>query len=436
MPPPRKKFEETIDFLLEELTLAMKWGRPSILLAVHKSMPSQHKAENVLKNKLKKIGMNVVEIKVDSESPDAVHLILASKADVEKDVFFISNIDQGGGQDGRNAYRALNLYRETFVENKVKAVFWLTTNEEKKLPKYAPDFWAFRHRVVEFSSTHQSRKASPPVGLLLWGMQNPNGSPNTVNEKIVARKRLLGELPDSPEALSMRIELLQTLGYLYWTLGDVLQANDLLTLAVDLAKRDEFLNIRIQLLNGLAILSYERGDYQEAFNIYTELIDKNPKNSLLRINLAVVLSALGKNYLAVSQAGNAVKMDPANAEILNSLGYLYVTLGKLDDAVDCFKKSIQLAPTTAEIYEILGVCYSRMGLLDDAMDEMNHAIKLGGDRASYSKICKEVLFGKLEDVVIHLKSAILSGEISKHSVLRDPALNIVLNHSTIQSVVV
>jgi tetratricopeptide (TPR) repeat protein len=435
MPAPTNKFEETIDFLLEELILAIKWGRPSILLAVHKSKPSQYKAEATLKNKLKKIGVNVLEIKVDGESPNALNLILTSKADVEKDVFFISNIDQGGGEDGRNAYRALNLYRETFIENNVKAVFWLTTSEEKKLPNYAPDFWAFRHRVVEFSSTHQSGKASPPVGLLLWDMQNLNGSSDSLNEKISARKHLLEELPDRPEALSSRIEILHTLGYIYWILGDISQADNFLTSALDLAARDEFQAIKEKSLNGLAILAYEKGEYQKAFDIYSNLVEKNTGSGLFKSNFAVVLSALGKNYLALIQAEKAAKLDMTNEKILISSGYLYILLGKLDEAVKCFKNAIQLAPTRAESYELLAICYNKMSLIEDARDQINRAVMLAGDRLKYSLICKEALFGEPGKALLLLKMSIANSDISKQEILRDPALNTLFAQSEIQAVV-
>jgi len=412
----------------------MKWGRPSILLAVHKSKPSQLKAEVALKNKLKKIGTNVIEIEVGIESPDALHSILASGADPEKSVFLISNIDQGGGEDGRAAYRALNLYRETFIENHVKAVFWLTANEESKLPKYAPDFWAFRHRVVEFSSPHQPKEAIPPVGLLMWGMQRLTSSPGIINEMVIARKKLLSELPDSQESVSSRIELFHTLGYLYWSLGDVTQANIQLISAVDLARRDEFVDLRIQLLNGLAILAYENENYQEALNIYTELVEKRPLNSLLRINLAVVLSALGKNYLAIVEGGKAVKIDPLNAEIIFTLGYLFLMSGKLDEAVDLVKKSIQLSPETTEFQEILAVCYSRKGLVEDARDQMEMAINWRGETVQQAKICKELLFGKFEDALIDLKNAIQTGEISRYALFRSPVFNLVLDQATLQDI--
>jgi len=413
MPASRNKFEETIEVLAEELALAMKWDRPSILLAVHKSKPSQRKAE----------------------SPDAVQSILTSAANLDRDIFFISNIDQGGGDDGRNGYRALNLYRETIIENSIKIVFWLTTNEEIKLPKYAPDFWAFRHRVVQFSSTHQSDKISPPSGLLSWDMESYTGSSASLNEKIVSRKQLLGELPATPESLAMRIELLYALGYLYWALGDVFQARDQLILALELARRREYLHARSQLLNGLAILAYEADNYQEASNIYTELIEKEPANALFRMNLAVVLSALGKNYLAIAEVERALRIDPANAEIVFTSGYLYLAMGKFDDAIDLLKRSIQLAPATIKFHEVLSACYAKMGLVDEAREQVDHAGTLDGDRASYTRICKEVILGNLAGGESLLRAAIGIGKISKVDLLRDPTLNIIFESSLIQSIV-
>jgi tetratricopeptide (TPR) repeat protein len=431
MPPSRNKFEETIDSLVEELALAIKWGRPSILLAIHKSEHSQRKAENVLKSKLQKTGINVIEIQVNAESPDVVRSILANLADPEKNVFFISNIDQGGGEDGRNAYRALNLYRETFIENKIKVVFWLTGNEELKIPKYAPDFWAFRHRVVEFSSTHQSKDATPPSGLLLWGMKKPDTLSGTLAEKINARNQLLGELPDGLESLSSRIELLYTLGFFHWLSGDVRQSEEELSRAADLAKRDEFLDLQIQLLNALAILSYEKGDYQRAYDIYADITNKTLKNSLIYMNQAVVLSALGKNYLAVVQAGKALKLDPQNAEVLFSLGYLFFMLGKLDEAADLLKKSIHFAPGEAQFHEMLGICYNKMGLPEEARGQLEQAVQLGGERVVYSKICREFLLGNPEKASSELKNAVINGMVPGHDVFRDPILNIVLDDSLI-----
>jgi tetratricopeptide (TPR) repeat protein len=36
------------------------------------------------------------------------------------------------------------------VEGNLKALFWITRTELRQLTRFSPDFWAFRHKVVEF----------------------------------------------------------------------------------------------------------------------------------------------------------------------------------------------------------------------------------------------------------------------------------------------
>jgi hypothetical protein len=67
-------------------------------------------------------------------------------------VFFVSGIGSANESLSRKAYSALNMHRELLVEHQIRVVFWLTKSEAASLPHYAPDFWAFRHRVVEFNA--------------------------------------------------------------------------------------------------------------------------------------------------------------------------------------------------------------------------------------------------------------------------------------------
>ena len=54
-----KSFDENIDILFDEIVLAEQWGRPSLLLAVHKSKFGQEKAEKVLEARLAEKGFQV-----------------------------------------------------------------------------------------------------------------------------------------------------------------------------------------------------------------------------------------------------------------------------------------------------------------------------------------------------------------------------------------
>src|SRR5512140_2575132 len=201
LPSGRMPFEENINTLLEELDLAARWDRPSLLLAVHKSKFGQDKAETALEERLGKLGHSVVRVTVDRDTSDVPHLIAGMHAPVST-VFFVSNLDWGGGSARKDAYRALNIYRELFVDAHIRAVFWLTTNEAATLARFAPDFWAFRHRVIEFTGQRIPRKVNLPAGALLWDIQNNIDPYETLDARIAVREELLARLPHSNEARS------------------------------------------------------------------------------------------------------------------------------------------------------------------------------------------------------------------------------------------
>lgn len=155
-----KAMDEGLSILLEEIELAIEWNRPGILLTVQKSNPAKSKAETMLEKKLKKISQKVMHVRLDDESPDFPRLLSQSPAQ-EDLIYFFSHLEPREG-DRKDVYRALNLYRETFIEKRVRAVFWLSEVEAADMVRFAPDFWAFRHRVVEFAPQRGPRKKFLP----------------------------------------------------------------------------------------------------------------------------------------------------------------------------------------------------------------------------------------------------------------------------------
>jgi tetratricopeptide (TPR) repeat protein len=433
-PTHSKSFGENIDILLDELKLAIQWDRPSILLTVHNSKHSQNKAQKVLEVSLNKIGQAVINIIVNTDSADIPKQILQTQGNKGKIVFFISNIDWGGGENGKNSYNALNLYREFFVEQKIRIIIWLTKNEEANLSRYAPDFWAFRHRVIEFASTHQPQNIKPCVGILNWHIQPTGDSAQTLREKISFRAGLLKELPDAPEAQSTRLELHYTLGFLYWNLGDDAKARAELAAGWYLLGSDGSSSIKSWILNGQAILDYDLGEYQKAYAASSELVHTEPLDSILWMNLSVVLCALGKNHEAIIQSKKAIQLAPTNAKLWNSLGYLCISMEKLEDASVCFKKAIEIAPSNATFSEALAICYSRMGLLDESLRQMYTTNALGGDRKNFRGIYEKAILGKTNEALAVLRVALQAGQISKAEIQHDPSMNVLLDPSALQAI--
>ncbi len=140
---------ERIAMLAGELSMALKWDRPCISLAVYRS---EHVRQTAV-SKLEKIfaGQGIVfrEYRVDHAHFD-VALDLRDHPEKQQAIFMIDGLQWGGGRGRTNAYHALNMHREYLVERKIRSVFWLTMRESRLLPRHAPDFWAFRSNVVEF----------------------------------------------------------------------------------------------------------------------------------------------------------------------------------------------------------------------------------------------------------------------------------------------
>jgi tetratricopeptide (TPR) repeat protein len=145
-----RSFKEHVDTLFEELSFAVKWHRPSILLVSYESETTRGAVELALERRLDEIEQQVVPFGVDKMNYD-IPLLLSQRPDREHSVYSVAALSQGGGKGGANAYRALNMRREFFVDYSMKIILWLAKGEVIKLSRQAPDFWAFRHRLVEIN---------------------------------------------------------------------------------------------------------------------------------------------------------------------------------------------------------------------------------------------------------------------------------------------
>ena len=149
---------EGVAVLMEEIQLAIEWNRPSILLSLQKSNRLRGNAEIALEKNLQKMKQEIVYVDLCRQLSNFPRLLFYAPESDQR-IFFFNHLDCDVG-DGRNVYRALNLHREAFIEQRIRSVFWLTPQEASSLVRFAPDFWAFRHRVVEFAPERGSRNIS------------------------------------------------------------------------------------------------------------------------------------------------------------------------------------------------------------------------------------------------------------------------------------
>ncbi len=147
-----------IDQVAGELELAIQWQRPCIVMIVYHSELVLNFLQVELERVLYKFNQSITQVYVNKESND-IPLILAESPNIDKTIFYVSKLRQGGGRGGKKAYQALNIHREYLIDYQVRVIFWLTPKEAASLPRYAPDFWAFRHRVFEFLGPPSDERA-------------------------------------------------------------------------------------------------------------------------------------------------------------------------------------------------------------------------------------------------------------------------------------
>lgn len=409
--------------MFEELRLALYWQRPSIVLAIHRSAWEQKKAVARLKEMLVKIDCTVVEIKVVQEHPSAAHQIL-NQPQSENSVYFVSGLDHGH-EGSQAAYRALNLYRELFIENRIKTVFWLTGQEAANLALLAPDFWAFRHRVVEFGSARQKPLGIPWHNLAIWYAESE--AEILQDEKILALEEALEKISTSPEGVAWRVQLLYELGYAYWNSGQVDKSFDGLAAGLDIVVRNSLADENLRFYNGCAILLLYHGHHAAAGKIFEELSQRHQGECIPRMNLGIALSAQGKNSKGISEGRKAIRLEPGDSRLQIRLGYLYISAGKLNDALTCFTKAIQLAPHKKSYRESLATCYCLLGWKEKALSEIETIYSTDEKSNILVDIYRQGILGNLDHASEMPRVELGNRETPQQRGLRDLNLRLILD---------
>lgn len=413
-----KAFRYCISVLFEEIELAILWDRPSILLAIHPSNAGKEKAQGYLQGALNRLSATVIYVNLNSERPDLFQTIDQAHGS-GKVVFFVDGI----GRD-KNTYRALNLRREDLVEKRIAIVFWLSENEAKELPRYAPDFWAFRHRVVEFAPSRGSKNKALPSGILLWQAEPPYQIHESIDEKISHQEVFLQELSPNDNALMLYSEAIHHLAYLYWWNGKTEEAKSLLEKELDRTVSFHVQQVTATLLNGLAIISYDKQEYGQAEAYFHRAISMDPSNALLLTNLGVTCHAQGKSGLGVRHIRKGLTLAPKQPWLLYILGYVYFSLGNMDAAQSYFEESLTMSGDNTYAAYAITICHGRTKNLDGykkSLEYLTERVALN----LYDEICKDAL-KDTTSALQKLHQATQNGIFPPALIQRDPVLNLFL----------
>ena len=381
IPEQTMSIEERVGLLFEELAFAIQWQRPSILLVFYDSESVREMVELALEKRLAEIGQELVQFDVDEERFD-IHLLLSQRPERDRSVYSITGLSRGGGKGGANAYRALNMRREYFVDYSMRVITWLAGDESIELSRHAPDFWAFRHRVVEF---HDSVDTIRPA----LSEQEFAGEPEDLDGQIEQSEALIRGLPKQNETLTIRLDLINKLAALY-------QAKETYDQAIRRMKQ------------GLVIAKQLNNPEQLA---------------KLWGNFGSVYLDLGRLNSAVRACRKAIRFSPQDASLWIELGHIYRKEQRFSDAIIAYKQACRLDPHNPSASSSLVACYRLMGKDNLAEQQRKIALPIMEIETDYNKAVFEAACGNASKALQLLASALEKKQAGMSGMRREPNLD-------------
>ena len=111
----------------------------------------------------------------------------------------------------------------------------------------------------------------------------------------------------------------------------------------------------------LGIVQKWTGSPLDAQRSFEKAISLDPKHPEFYLELAAVLSTLGKEKAAHEQIEHAKKIAPENPSVLNIMAQIHEQKEEWEPAIPLLKKLLELRPYSSQLHYRLGIAYGRNG---------------------------------------------------------------------------
>ena len=369
------------------LNRAHRHDKPSILFALYLSEFLRSDVERSLSTLLKEQGLRVVSVDA-GEKKDLPSFF--SSIDSDNTVFFVHNIEKGFPE----VLQFLNFKREELVEDRVKVIFWVTEEELSRISREAPDFFAFRNRVVEFMEVPHAGRIGP--ALVKFASETEYKSLDEIKRSIELKEKLLSELStEQSMGTEIRGYLLSSLGDLYVQIGLYEKSIDCSEKALAIAREvwnrhneGNALGNLGDAYSGLGQVEKAIEYYEEALEIAKEIGTISDEGNALG-NLGNAYSDLGQVEKAIEYYEEALGIaDVVGAmsvagNALGNLGNAYSDLGQVEKAIEYYEEALGIADVVGAMSVAgnalgnLGAAYSGLGQVEKAIEYYEEALYIG-----------------------------------------------------------
>ncbi|MGZ3958746.1 MAG: tetratricopeptide repeat protein, partial [Flavisolibacter sp.] len=258
-------FQDRIDILFREIELAVRWDRPSILFAIYKSDIIRDEVNSILREKLGNISQKTHLIQTSFNNQFDFLNQISELQNLSQTVLIIDGFNWECGPEGVRVFQEFNKNREYFIDNNIRAIFWLFENEVSDFAANATECWVLRHRVVEFVDLPQMEQESIQSLESLWqGSEKPSPSDKAPDNS--PKEEL--KIQDKEKANNSRANAFLSLGILFWRKGNLKRALKYIKASEEISAKLANHPLRSQCQNALALVHTEMGNVDEAVAAY------------------------------------------------------------------------------------------------------------------------------------------------------------------------
>jgi len=366
-------FEDRIDILFQEIELAVRWDRPSILFAIFKSDFIRDEVNTILREKLKNIAQKTHSIKTNNLDEFDFLSKISQLPDLSQTVLLIDGFNWECGTEGVRVFKEFNEHREYFIDNNIRAVFWLFENEVSDFAANATECWILRHRVVEFVDIPQQAQGliQSIESLRLGADSSPSDEylPDNSPEEIL-------NLQDSEKENASHANALLGLGMHFWRKGNPQRALKYLQTSAEMSTLLATPSLQAQCQNALALVQTELGNIDAAVSAYQRAISLSPKSEFLWNNLGQLLAKNERNEEAINAFNKALSCSSQDFLSWDGVGHIYIKFGVYQNAISAFEKALEIAPYYEYSWAGIGRAYLESGQLEKAKGSLCKAVEL------------------------------------------------------------
>ncbi len=363
-------FEEKLDILFRELELAAHWERPSILFAIYRSETVRDRTMTELENKLNVIGQKVRLLATGEKDQFDFLQEVDRLSNLSQSILFINGFKLKDDLNGGEIFEEINKYREYFIDNSLRAVFWLFEQDVQKFAARATECWYLRHRVIDFTDEIK------PAQIFLDTIESFLESQGAETPQDQSPERLQQEIENLSDELSLQPSHASTLfilGLLCSRKNDHQNALSLLRTALDISKMTEDTELQTRCLKALAILQAKSGNTSEAISLYKQAIPLSSKPGRIWKNIGLLLSRTQEYQQTIEAFLNALRYSPQDYSSWIHLGNAYLGLEIFDKSASAFETALELQPASGSAWTGLGKTCLHLGKTDRAMEALQKA---------------------------------------------------------------